>query len=811
MHSRIFPVVFLIYFLTLYTTKILKMRSKRLHAFKIAITGILLLGAFCGFAQTQDSAESQKRRSLFADTNELTSSDYLASIDRANDLMNTVAEEGEFRGRTLRIFSEITNTNNTINLITENVRDASNTNVRNQRMYQRVLTRLDTNLEKYQSVLDGETKKIVELKKKLRTVMRDSVFRKMVRDSILRKQFQSQLQPLRAKFFETDSVLKSNLRILNVHKNENTRKQIVIAEALVTVGDRLDKLGITMFRAERPNLWDTRIKIANQSVSSFIAQKFGVEEKAFSYYFSYSLGWMMLIVLLTALLFWWIRGNIRKLRKAQKLEALELFEFRALNQGILLPMLVVGLNVAVVLNLYAPALYIESLHLALLIALSVLFFKRWHPKTYTRWLLLVAAFVAFAFIDLFLKITLLQRCLFIIVNGVCIRFGLSHLRYIRQELYVKGLFRWANYLFIAFNILAIVFNLFGRVALANTLSLTGIIALTQMIALSVMLRIILEIIILQVYVIRLKRGLTKIFDYEKLEKNAQRPFYLLIIYMWIVVIASNLNLSETLSAFFGDILGRKNSIGSFTFTLGGILLFIVIIWIAHLLQQFVAFFYGGIEEDDEEQITKRQHSKLLITRLFLLVCGYLLAIAASGMPIDKITIILGALGVGVGLGLQQIVSNFVSGVILIFERPIQIGDVIESGNQSGRVKEIGLRTTRIDTANGAEVIIPNAQILLQNIVNWTYSDNYRLVELSFTITGTISQSDTIDTIVASLNTLSELDSEMEPQIFFDSLSVNKSRVKVKFWCNIYRIEQAISEARVALYESFRKRDVDMEH
>jgi potassium efflux system protein len=92
----------------------------------------------------------------------------------------------------------------------------------------------------------------------------------------------------------------------------------------------------------------------------------------------------------------------------------------------------------------------------------------------------------------------------------------------------------------------------------------------------------------------------------------------------------------------------------------------MLIWIAHLLQKYVAYFFGEIDDDeDEENINKKQHSKLLITRLLVLTCGYLLAIAASGMPMDKISIVIGALGVGVGLGLQSIVNNFVSGIVLI--------------------------------------------------------------------------------------------------------------------------------------------------
>lgn len=770
---------------------------------------LLLLFATAAFSQTPDSTKS-KRKSMFADIQELTSSDYLASIERANETMNIVKNKGELHRNILFIFQEISDTNSQISLITQNIKDASNTNVRNQRMYQKVLLELQEQLDSYETKLNSETEKNVTLKKQLRTVIKDTVFRKLVRDSILRKPFQDELKTLKAKFFATDSAFKANLKILNTHKIQNTEQKIIVAEALVLVEDRLDKSGVSMFRSECPNIWNSDISLKDQSVSSFIAEKFSVETKAFGYYFNHSLRSTILLILVMGLLFWWIRYNLTYIRKVDKFETLNEFKFSYLNRGVLLPVLVIGLNIAIAMHLYAPALYIEFLHLLLLASLSFLFVKKWKAKVFRRWMLLVAVFAGFCFIDLFLKITLLQRCIFLFANVVSIRFGLVHLKHIKEEMYVKGFFSLANVLFIGFNGLAILFNIFGRVSLAYTLSLTAIIALTQIIALSVLLKIILEMLTLQIYTIRLKRGITKLFDFDKLVTNAQRPFVLLVIYLWVVVIASNLNLSETLTRVSDFIFNRKNTIGSFQFTIGGIILFLAIIWIAHLLQKFVAYFFGEIDQENEENINKRQHSKLLITRLVLLVVGYLLAISASGMPIDKITIILGALGVGVGLGLQSIVNNFVSGVILIFERPIQIGDVIETGSQSGRVTEIGLRTTKIDTSDGAEVIVPNGNILSQPIVNWTNSNNYRLTKLSFTLTGEISQEEILQTITTALNSLPEPIPDMEHQVFFESIGVDKYTMKVKFWCNIYRKDQTLSEAKIGLFESFKKRGIEME-
>ena len=776
---------------------------------KYFATFILLFTVAAAFSQAPDSLRKNKR-SPFSDVQELTSSDYLAAIDRANDLMNTIHEEGEFRAKTTYTFQEIANTNAAIKLISQNVNDVGNTNVRNQRMYEKVLTGLQADLARYQRSLDDETNKITALKKKLRTVMKDTVFRKLVRDTVVRAQFKDKLAPLRAKFFATDSILKQNLSILNTHKSDNTSKKIVVSEAVVVVNERLEKSGLAMFKSEFPPLWDTDVKIRNQNTGSFIAQKFSVEAKAFSYYFTYKFGNTLFLLLVMGLLFWFVHYNLASVKAYDKLSVLTDFKFRAINRGTLLPVLIIALNIGIALNVYAPAVYIEFLHALLLLVLSLLFVSRWPAAAYRNWLLLVAVFLALSFIDLFLKVTLLQRLLFIAINIICIRFGLVYLKQIKEQLFVKILFKPANIIFIGCNALAILFNLFGRVSLAYTLSLTAIIAITQMVALSVMLRLLIEILILQVLAIRLRRGITKLFDVEALEKNIAKPLVLVAIYMWLAVMASNLNLSDTLYEWFGHLANRQNKIGSFSFTFGGILLFIFIIWLAHLLQKLASYFFGGIDGEYGESINKRQHSRLLITRLTLLVAGYLLAIAASGMPLDKITIVLGALGVGVGLGLQSVVSNFVSGVILIFERPIQIGDIIDSGAQSGTVKEIGLRTTRLKTNDGAEVIIPNGNILSQNIVNWTRTDNYRQLLITFSLSGEITQQQIQETVTEVIGKMEDADQNTPPAILFESATGKKYKVRVRFWGNIYRTEQVLSETRMALYEAFAKKEVAME-
>jgi small-conductance mechanosensitive channel len=110
----------------------------------------------------------------------------------------------------------------------------------------------------------------------------------------------------------------------------------------------------------------------------------------------------------------------------------------------------------------------------------------------------------------------------------------------------------------------------------------------------------------------------------------------------------------------------------------------------------------------------------LIHYVFIFL-GFLLAISTLGFEITKITIVLSALGVGIGFGLQGVVNNFVSGLILLFERPVRVGDYIELGGSWSEIKKIGLRATTVQTFDQAEVIIPNADLVSNQVTNWTLS------------------------------------------------------------------------------------------
>jgi small-conductance mechanosensitive channel len=113
--------------------------------------------------------------------------------------------------------------------------------------------------------------------------------------------------------------------------------------------------------------------------------------------------------------------------------------------------------------------------------------------------------------------------------------------------------------------------------------------------------------------------------------------------------------------------------------------------------------------------------------------GLLIGAGILGISFSSLTLIVGALGVGIGFGLQNIVNNFVSGLILVFERPVQVGDAVQFDQMSGVVTQIGFRASRIRTYSGSEVIVPNGDLVSRQLINWTLSDRRRRLELPVTV------------------------------------------------------------------------------
>ena len=178
------------------------------------------------------------------------------------------------------------------------------------------------------------------------------------------------------------------------------------------------------------------------------------------------------------------------------------------------------------------------------------------------------------------------------------------------------------------------------------------------------------------------------------------------------------------------VLGYRIAFGDVAFSLGNVAMFALSVWIAWWLARTLR---DLLAEDVLPTMALPRgvaHSVSTLSYYALICIGLLAALAISGFQLSQLALVFGALGVGIGLGLQDVVKNFVSGLILMVERPIQPGDVVELNGVTGRVREIGLRATRLVTFEGADVVVPNGMLVADRLTNWTLSNSSRRIEVN---------------------------------------------------------------------------------
>lgn len=204
---------------------------------------------------------------------------------------------------------------------------------------------------------------------------------------------------------------------------------------------------------------------------------------------------------------------------------------------------------------------------------------------------------------------------------------------------------------------------------------------------------------------------------------------------WIAIIAlivrylSYIGLLTPILNFGEAVLNTKLERGAFGISAGNILEFFITVLAAYLLSSFIRFV---LREDVYPRLGTAQGKSYAVSSLLhycILALGFTAAIAAMGVNLTKLTVLTGAFGIGIGFGLQSVVNNFVSGLILLFERPIQVGDTVEVGELLGRVRSIGIRASTVHTRQGADVIVPNSQLVSDRVTNWTLSDRLRRIDL----------------------------------------------------------------------------------
>jgi small-conductance mechanosensitive channel len=198
-----------------------------------------------------------------------------------------------------------------------------------------------------------------------------------------------------------------------------------------------------------------------------------------------------------------------------------------------------------------------------------------------------------------------------------------------------------------------------------------------------------------------------------------------------------------------------------------------------------------------------------ILRYIAISVGFLIILQTAGIDLTTLNIIAGAVGIGIGFGLQNIVSNFISGLIILFERPIKIGDRIEVGNVEGDVIEIGARSTTVLTNDNIAIIVPNSQFITENVVNWKYNDaSVRFkIKVGVAYGSDVRRVEKLLLDVAAKNP--DVLKEPAPAVRFTAFGDSSLEFELRVWSTtlVHRKGALFSALNFAIYETFNEHQI----
>jgi small-conductance mechanosensitive channel len=265
---------------------------------------------------------------------------------------------------------------------------------------------------------------------------------------------------------------------------------------------------------------------------------------------------------------------------------------------------------------------------------------------------------------------------------------------------------------------------------------------------------------------------------------------------------------ETIRQFF---LEPLLNIGTSEFSLWGIILFILAITFLFLITSWLKkMLIEKILSRYQIDIGVRQ-SIGSIFKYFTVTIGLFVIIQSTGLDLSALGLLFGALGVGIGFGLQNITNNFISGMIILFSRPIKVGDRVEVGNTLGDVMNISSRATTISTNDNITIIVPNSEFISNTVINWSHNDRnirYRIpVGVAYKEDPAIIKKLLLEVAAEHMGVLKI----PPPSVLFDEYGESSLNFYLLVWTTDYINKPSIlkSDLYFAIFEKFKKHDIEI--
>ena len=281
------------------------------------------------------------------------------------------------------------------------------------------------------------------------------------------------------------------------------------------------------------------------------------------------------------------------------------------------------------------------------------------------------------------------------------------------------------------------------------------------------------------------------------------------------IYAGNLHLvlqdSAAIIAQIWSYLTRQFTFGRITVSISSIIIGLVVVILTILIARWSTALI-------ERRIANRRHIdpglRYTICRLIkysIITVGSLVALKqAFAIDLTSIAVIFTALSVGIGFGLQYIAADIASGFILLFERPIRIGDRITIGEDEGDVQSINLRTTIVTTNDHIAIIVPNSKLVTQNVVNWSYGDPRARLAIPVSVADEADVELVTDTLVQVAKKVTNVLPEPQPEVQFLKFGEYSLDFRLLVWTNLPRRHMQIrSDINYRIAQLFRDRAIKL--
>ena len=298
---------------------------------------------------------------------------------------------------------------------------------------------------------------------------------------------------------------------------------------------------------------------------------------------------------------------------------------------------------------------------------------------------------------------------------------------------------------------------------------------------------------------------------EVLGNNKNRILTLnkiLLLFIWVRLIGNAFQLDRSISQFISDFFEYTLTVKEYSITVGSLVTLSIVVFVTYYLSSITSKFFSNEKVKNTRKTPRGLFAATSLSlRMVLVLFGGTLAMAEIGLDLSKFTIIAGALGVGIGFGLQDIVNNFISGLILIYGRPIQVGDTVEVDSLLGRVKSIGIRSSTLVTYDGAEVLVPNSLLISNKLTNWTLSDNKKRMEIYIGVEYGSNLEEVIEILELAASKVEAIIPNPEPKALFMEFGNSSLDFRLRYWVPYEDGLSSKSDTSVIIYKLLEEKGI----